>query len=164
MLESHNDAAVAIAEGIDGSVEAFAQRMNQKAEEIGCKNTYFISPNGLDAQDSQSNHHTTARELALILRYCIMVSPQREAFLKIHPHHAVYFSGLRKNFSYSCNNHNAFLNMMEGALTGKTGFTCGCRILLCGGDCSGMTGLLSLLYWHAAGLITEIINGWIQKN
>ena len=61
MLESHNDAAVAIAEGIDGSVEAFAQRMNQKAEEIGCKNTYFISPNGLDAQDSQSNHHTTAR-------------------------------------------------------------------------------------------------------
>ena len=43
MLESHNDAAVAIAEGIDGSVEAFAQRMNQKAEEIGCKNTYFIS-------------------------------------------------------------------------------------------------------------------------
>ena len=87
MLESHNDAAVAIAEGIDGSVEAFAQRMNQKAEEIGCKNTYFISPNGLDAQDSQSNHHTTARELALILRYCIMVSPQREALSPPPVHH-----------------------------------------------------------------------------
>ena len=113
MLESHNDAAVAIAEGIDGSVEAFAQRMNQKAEEIGCKNTYFISPNGLDAQDSQSNHHTTARELALILRYCIMVSPQREAFLKITRTMQYTFQDCEKNFSYSCNNHNAFLNMME---------------------------------------------------
>lgn len=123
MLESHNDAAVAIAEGIDGSVEAFAQRMNQKAEEIGCKNTYFISPNGLDAQDSQSNHHTTARELALILRYCIMISPQREAFLKITRTMQYTFQDCEKNFSYSCNNHNAFLNMMEGALTGKTGFT-----------------------------------------
>ena len=49
MLESHNDSAVAIAEQIGGSVEGFASMMNQKARDIGCKNTWFITPNGLDA-------------------------------------------------------------------------------------------------------------------
>ena len=48
MLESHNDSAVMIAEGIAGSVEQFAALMNQKAVELGCKNTHFITPNGLD--------------------------------------------------------------------------------------------------------------------
>ena len=51
MLESHNDSAVAIAEHVGGSVEKFASMMNKKAREIGCKDTYFITPNGLDATD-----------------------------------------------------------------------------------------------------------------
>ena len=51
MLESHNDTAVAIAEQISGSVDGFADLMNSKAEELGCTSTYFITPNGLDAQD-----------------------------------------------------------------------------------------------------------------
>ena len=49
MLESHNDSAVVIAEEIAGSVEAFADLMNEKAQELGCKDTHFITPNGLDA-------------------------------------------------------------------------------------------------------------------
>ncbi|MBE5985836.1 MAG: D-alanyl-D-alanine carboxypeptidase, partial [Paenibacillaceae bacterium] len=51
MLESHNDAAMMIAEHIGGSREGFAKLMNQKAKELGCSNTYFITPNGLDAKE-----------------------------------------------------------------------------------------------------------------
>lgn len=71
MLQSHNDAAVAIAEHIGGSVEGFAAMMNQKAKEIGCTDTHFVTPNGLDAKDDGGSHHTTARDLALIMRYAI---------------------------------------------------------------------------------------------
>lgn len=132
MLESHNDSAVAIAEHIGGSVEGFAEMMNQKAEEIGCHNTCFITPNGLDAQKEDRVHSTTAEDLALIMRYCIRQSPQKEKFLEITRTLSYTFSNLMKNEqgeavsgsrSFSCNNHNAFLNMMEGALSGKTGFT-----------------------------------------
>ena len=55
MLESHNDTAVAIAEYIDGSVPAFAQRMNEKARSLGCRDTNFITPNGLDADGRWKN-------------------------------------------------------------------------------------------------------------
>ena len=76
MLKSHNDSAVAIAEHIGGSVEGFAEMMNQKAKELGCTDTHFITPNGLDAEDGGGVHHTTARDLALIMRYAI----KNEAF------------------------------------------------------------------------------------
>ena len=74
MLNSDNDAAVMIAEHLSGSTEAFIEKMNLKAREIGCTNTYFITPNGLDAEDSYGVHSTTAVDLALIMRYCIMES------------------------------------------------------------------------------------------
>ena len=64
MLESHNDSAVAIAEHVSGSVEDFAKLMNQKAEEIGCNDTHFVTPNGLDATDEGGTHSTTAADLA----------------------------------------------------------------------------------------------------
>ena len=51
MLESHNDSAVILAEHLRGSVSEFAAKMNEKAKEIGCENTWFITPNGLDAQE-----------------------------------------------------------------------------------------------------------------
>ena len=123
MLESHNDSAVAIAEHVGGSVEQFAALMNKKAEEIGCKNTYYITPNGLDAAQGEKIHSTTARDLALVMSYCITKSPQKEMFLEITrtPNHS--FTDLSKKRSFSCINHNAFLNMMTGALTGKTGYT-----------------------------------------
>jgi len=123
MLESHNDTAVCIAENVAGSVEDFAEKMNAKAREIGCEDTYYISPNGLDGENAEGVHHTTAADLALVLRYCITQSPQAEAFLEITGTAQYTFTDISGKHSYSCANHNAFLWMMDGALTGKTGFT-----------------------------------------
>lgn len=123
MLESHNDTAVAVAEAVSGSTAAFAEEMNQKAKEIGCTETHFVSPNGLDWEDEDGPHETTAGDLARLLRYCIRQSPKKEEFLEITRTGEKSFSNLSGTRTYSCTNHNAFLSMMDGALTGKTGFT-----------------------------------------
>lgn len=123
MLNSYNDVAVMIAEHISGSVEGFAEKMNLKARELGCEHTYFITPSGLDAQDEYGKHSTTAVDLAKIMKYCIMDSPQKDLFLEITqmPSYTLWNRNNTKN--YNCTNHNAFLHMMDGALSGKTGFT-----------------------------------------
>ena len=132
MLESHNDSAVAIAEHVGGCVEDFADMMNEKARQIGCENTCFITPNGLDAtaeytmEDGSKvtkEHATTATDLARILSYCITRSSKREQFLEITRTPSYTFGDIDHKRNFSCNNHNAFLTMMDGALTGKTGFT-----------------------------------------
>ena len=131
MLESHNDSAVAIAEYISGSVEEFANLMNAKAKEIGCTNTYFITPNGLDAQNGEKFHSTTATDLSKIMSYCILESKKKEEFLKICTTDNHSFSDYEKTDAgfvstkrrYSVQNKNSFLSMMEGVLAGKTGFT-----------------------------------------
>lgn len=119
MLESHNDSAVAIAEHVGGSVEKFAEMMNEKAKEIGCEHTHFITPNGLDAKDETGSHGTTAKDLATIMSYCI----KNDTFLKITQTKQYSFQNVEGSRSFTCNNHNAFLQMMDGALSGKTGFT-----------------------------------------
>lgn len=146
MLESHNDSAVAIAEHIGSrklhlpaaaqrtkeqskqAVAAFVDMMNEKARDIGCFDTYFITPNGLDAEalvegGEQRIHSTTAQNLASILMYCIRTSPVQERFLAITRTDSHTFTDVSGKSSYQCSNHNAFLHMMDGALTGKTGFT-----------------------------------------
>ncbi|MCI8566532.1 MAG: D-alanyl-D-alanine carboxypeptidase [Lachnospiraceae bacterium] len=132
MLESHNDSAVVIAEGIGGSVEGFASMMNQKARDIGAYDTFFVTPNGLDAtalfegpdgKATERAHSTTAADLARILRYCIVESPKSELFLAITQADSHQFADGDGRRSFGCFNHNAFLHMMDGALTGKTGFT-----------------------------------------
>lgn len=123
MLESHNDSAVMIAEHIGGSVRGFASLMNKKAAEIGCEDTYYITPNGLDASDEQGTHSTTARELALVMRYCLMESPKSLEFREITGAATQQFRDVEGRQSFSCTNHNAFLTMMNGAVSGKTGFT-----------------------------------------
>ena len=117
MLESYNDAAVMIAENIGGSVEDFAALMNQKAEELGCRDTYFITPNGLDGVKKDKDgvehiHSTTAADLAAIMRYCVMESPKKEEFLSITRTQNHTFTDSSGRRSYSCFNHNAFLNKM----------------------------------------------------
>ncbi len=119
MLESHNDSAVAIAEHVGGTVEGFAAMMNQKAKHLGCYHTYFITPNGLDAEDEHGKHSTTARDLARIMRCCI----KNETFLSVTREPSWTFTDMDGNRSFTVQNKNAFLQMMEGALTGKTGFT-----------------------------------------
>lgn len=127
MLESHNDSAVILAEHAGGDVLGFAEKMNEKAREIGCEDTWFITPNGLDAQEEVQGevkkHHTTATDLGRIMRYCISQSPKKEEFLEITRTPSYSFQDVSGKRSFSCNNHNAFLSMMEGALSGKTGFT-----------------------------------------
>ena len=123
MLESYNDCAVAIAEHIALSVEDFAVIMNEKAKEIGCLDTYFITPNGLDAQNEEGFHHTTAEDLAKIMRYCIMISEKAIQFREITATREYSFTEINNHTPYYVRNHNAFLDMMNGAFSGKTGFT-----------------------------------------
>lgn len=125
MLESHNDSAVVIAEAVGGSVEEFASMMNQKARDIGCFDTYFITPNGLDAVVNESGkvHSTTAEDLAKIMAYCVTDSPAKDEFLKITQALSYDFTDADGKRSFHCSNHNAFLGMMKEAISGKTGFT-----------------------------------------
>lgn len=129
MLESHNDAAMMIAEHVGGSREGFAQMMNQKARDLGCSNTYFITPNGLDAREEKDGqvkeHSTTAADLARIMNYCIGQSPKKEEFLEITGTQNYSFQDLEGKRNFSCNNHNSLLSSMSGAFSGKTGFTGG---------------------------------------
>lgn len=119
MLKSHNDTAVAIAEHIGGSVEGFAEMMNEKADEIGCTDTHFVTPNGLDAEDDGGVHHTTAIDLALIMRYAI----RNQTFLNIVQTRDYAFSDLSGRRSFSVHNSNSLMDMTDGVLAGKTGFT-----------------------------------------
>ncbi len=74
LLESANDAAVALGKEIAGSIPAFAKMMNEKAAALGAKNTHFVNPNGLH----DDNHLTTAYDLAMIARYAMQNEKFRE--------------------------------------------------------------------------------------
>lgn len=109
LLESGNDAAAAIALHISGSIEGFAALMNAKAEALGCKNSHFANPHGLDASD----HYSSARDLALIMSEAI----KNEDFLKISSTSSINIDGR----IYT--NHNKLNSMYDAALCGKTGYT-----------------------------------------
>ena len=142
MLKSHNDAAVAIAEHCGGSVEGFARMLNRKAKQIGCKNTYFITPNGLDAEDENGKHHTTAKDLALIMRYAV----KNETFLHIAQTRDYTFSEITGKRNFSVHNANAFLDMRDGVLAGKTGYTSQAGYCyVCAWEKEGKTFIVSLL-------------------
>ena len=142
MLKSHNDTAVAIAEHCGGSVEGFARMLNRKAKQIGCKNTYFITPNGLDAEDKNGKHHTTAKDLALIMRYAV----KNETFLHIAQTRDYTFSEITGKRTFSVHNANAFLDMRDGVLAGKTGYTSQAGYCyVCAWEKEGKTFIVSLL-------------------
>lgn len=113
MLKSGNDAAVALAIHTSGSVEEFAKLMNQKAEELGLKDTNFVTPHGLD----NSEHYTTAYELAKITDYAL----KNETIAKIVKTKTatIYINGN----SMQINNTNELLGNVEGVYGVKTGFT-----------------------------------------
>lgn len=119
MLESFNDAAMMIAEGTVGSVENFAELMNEKAISLGCTQTYFITPNGLDAADEKGVHSSTAEDMAKIMRYAI----DNEYFLKITQTADYSFTDCDRKRSFEVHNKNVLLTMMDGVLSGKTGYT-----------------------------------------
>lgn len=135
MLESHNDTAVAIAEHIGGSVEKFAAMMNAKAAELGCANTNFVTPNGLDSQE----HYTTARELCIIAAYAI----KNKTFLKIIQTPSHQFSNRKGTRKYQLRNHDAFLTSYPGAIGIKTGFTGNAGYCFCGAAKKGKQTLIT---------------------
>lgn len=142
MLKSHNDTAVAIAEHCGGTVEGFARMLNRKAKQIGCKDTYFITPNGLDAHDENGKHHTTAEDLALIMRYAI----KNKTFLHISQTRDYTFSEITGKRTFSVHNANALLDMMDGVLAGKTGYTSQAGYCyVCAWEEEGKTFVVSLL-------------------
>jgi D-alanyl-D-alanine carboxypeptidase (penicillin-binding protein 5/6) len=115
MLESSNDVAIAIAEGVCGSVESFCELMTLKAKSIGALNTSYKTPNGLDAD----GHYTTAVDLALITRYAL----NNDEFNKIINTANYSFNEITTNRHFDVSNKNSFLTMYDGANGVKTGFT-----------------------------------------
>lgn len=121
-------------------VDEFALLMNTKASELGCTDTYFITPNGLDASNENGIHHTTAKELSVIMSYCI----ENNTFLEITQTPSYSFSSDKT--SYSFNNANAFLNMYPNIISGKTGFTADAGYCyVCAYKSDGKTFIVSLL-------------------
>lgn len=116
MLRSGNDAAVAVAEHIGGSVEGFADLMNRKALEIGAKDTKFANPHGLDAE----GHYTTAYDLALITAYAL----RNPIFAEIVGSKKKTIEGPpNENWDRVMINKNKMLWQFEGGDGVKTGFT-----------------------------------------
>lgn len=115
MMKSSNDVAVAIAEHISGSVEAFCEKMTEKAKELGAKNTVFKTPNGLDAE----GHQSTAYDLALITRYA-MKNPKFVEIINTKELTIPRTGGYRSHY---LSNANRFLNEFPGANGVKTGYT-----------------------------------------
>ena len=111
MVKSPNDVAVMVAEGVSGSIEAFADDMNADAQRLGMHESHFVNPNGLHNPD----HVSSARDMAIVAR----------ALLREFPDHADLFSigALRLGRQY-IPNHNGLLGRYPGADGMKTGFTC----------------------------------------
>jgi serine-type D-Ala-D-Ala carboxypeptidase (penicillin-binding protein 5/6) len=114
LLRSANGAAVALAENDAGSVSAFAEKMNQKAQELGMKDTHFVTPNGLDAQ----GHYSTAADMALLGRYA-MKNKQFRQFVDTKQ----YTLQIKGHQSLLINNTNTLLTQYSWVNGVKTGST-----------------------------------------
>ncbi len=115
MLNSGNDAAVAIAYAVSGGVDEFSELMNKKAKEIGVKNSHFMNPNGLD----EDGHYTTAFDLAQITAYAM----KNKEFRKIASTYQTTIPGSEEGAVRYLTNHNKLLKRMDGCIGVKTGFT-----------------------------------------
>lgn len=119
MLPSGNDCAIAIAEHIAGSVEAFADMMNERALEIGCENSHFVNPHGLFHRD----HYTTASDLCKIAR----VAFNNSAFVEIVSHVTYTIPETNKSEPRLLENTNYMIDptssyYYENIIGGKTGY------------------------------------------
>lgn len=115
MLCSGNDAAIQIAVTVGGSVENFANLMNKKAEEMGLKDSHFVTPHGLD----ETEHYTTAYELAQITDYALNIEKIAQVVKT-----KTYTVRINNN-SKTINNTNELLGYLSGVNGVKTGFTNG---------------------------------------
>lgn len=125
LLESANDASVALAIHVSGSIDDFAVLMNEKAKELGLESTHFSNPHGLD----QEEHYTTPYELGVIAASAM----KNEAFTKIVSTKKAVIPSFDGEGSRVLINHNKLLRSYEGAIGIKTGFTkkCGRCLVSC---------------------------------
>lgn len=125
MLESGNDAANAIAIILGGAADKFVARMNEKAKQLGLKNTHFCNPSGLNAD----GHYTTALDLARLAAYA-MRNPDFAAVVGTKTEKVPY-NGAKNGRTLV--NHNRLLDFYDGAIGVKTGFTkkCGRCLVSC---------------------------------
>ena len=127
MLRSGNDAAIALATHVGGSVEGFAEMMNNKAKELGLVNSHFVVPHGLD----NDGHYTTAYELAKMADYALKIDKFKEIVSTKNT--TIYINGYAK----AINNTNQLLGSVSGVYGVKTGFTNGagrCLVTACKRD------------------------------
>ena len=120
LLASGNDAANAAALYLEGSLESFAARMNQRAAALGMEDTHFVTPSGLDGEDAKGLAHlSTAYDMALLARAAL----EDQAFRQLcsSPSLAVEFAEPVKRVTYT--NHNKLLTQYQGCVGVKTGFT-----------------------------------------
>ncbi|MCL2353156.1 MAG: D-alanyl-D-alanine carboxypeptidase [Defluviitaleaceae bacterium] len=144
MLQSSNDAAVAIAEHISGDVEVFCKMMTTKAHALGATNTYFATPSGLDGD----MHHSTAHDMAIIAQYALQ-NPTFVSIINTPSYHAT--SNKR---SHDISNKNRLLNEYDGAFGVKTGFTNKAGHCFVGAAERGDLNLISVVFasgWGAKG-------------
>ncbi len=111
MVKSPNDVAVTVAEGVSGSVEAFAVEMNADAQKLGLHESHFVNPNGLHNPE----HVSSARDMAMIGRALLREFPERAGLFDI---------GALQLDAQIIRNHNGLLGRYPGADGMKTGFTC----------------------------------------
>lgn len=116
LMQSGNDAANAAAIAIDGSLQAFCDRMNIRASELGMKNTHFVTPSGLDDEA----HYSTAYDMALLLS-CAMENERFRDITKNTSMAVDFVYPDDKRVTYQ--NHNRLLKLYEPCIGGKTGFT-----------------------------------------
>lgn len=115
LLCSGNDAAVALAEHVGGTVSGFAELMNQKCSDLGLISTHFVTPHGLDNEE----HYTTAYELAIITNYAL----KNDIFRKVVG--TKNYTITINNSSKTLSNTNELLGNLDGVYGVKTGFTNG---------------------------------------
>ena len=115
-VSSANDCACAMAEHIAGSEEAFVARMNQRAQELGMKNTHFVNCTGLDDSPEAASHKTAAYDIALMSRELLKNHPKIKEFTTI-------WMDTVRNGTFGLSNTNKLIRFYQGATGLKTGFT-----------------------------------------
>jgi D-alanyl-D-alanine carboxypeptidase len=120
LLKSANEIGNGLAEHVSGSISAFADLMNEKAASLGCKNTHFVNPHGLN----NSNHKTTAYDMCLIMREAV----QNETFRKIDTTRTYDFPALKNAAARTITMGHKMMypsdsRYYEGIIGGKTGYT-----------------------------------------
>ncbi|MDD2234653.1 MAG: D-alanyl-D-alanine carboxypeptidase [Desulfitobacteriaceae bacterium] len=140
LMNSANDAAVTIAESVGGTKENFVQMMNQKAKDLGLKNTHFTNPHGL----SEIGHYSSAYDMAMITRYGL----EKPTLAEIVKTKIAQFPRKQGMMPDSLQNHNKLLWQYDGANGVKTGYT----------DLAGNT-LVASATRHERKLLVVILKG-----